>query len=118
MFIFGVVIIASLAGQRLGQQIQTDAKLLINHIDAADAEREKLLSSLNAYNYTQCNDSTLLAMRRALFDATYVVDIGFFKTISWSVLQAMAYSQIHLMIELLITLNVMECELGSLQNFL
>ncbi|WP_347177764.1 hypothetical protein [Pseudoalteromonas prydzensis] len=44
MFIFGVVIIASLAGQRLGQQIQTDAKLLINHIDAADAEREKLLS--------------------------------------------------------------------------
>ncbi|HEA17218.1 MAG: EAL domain-containing protein [Pseudoalteromonas prydzensis] len=79
VFIFGVVIIASLAGQRLGQQIQTDAKLLINHIDAADAEREKLLSSLNAYNYTQCNDSTLLAMRRALFDATYVVDIGFFQ---------------------------------------
>ncbi|MFU2512196.1 EAL domain-containing protein [Pseudoalteromonas sp. ASV78] len=79
VFIFGVVIMVSLAGQRLSHEIQMDAAVLINHVDAADAEREKLLSALNALNYSQCDDTTLLAMRRALFDATYVVDIGFFK---------------------------------------
>ncbi|MEH6394282.1 EAL domain-containing protein [Pseudoalteromonas sp.] len=79
VFVFGVVVMAGFAGQRLGQQIQADATLLINHVDAADAEREKLLSALHSLNFTQCNDSTLLAMRRALFDATYVIDIGYFK---------------------------------------
>ncbi|CAM3761330.1 MULTISPECIES: EAL domain-containing protein [Pseudoalteromonas] len=77
--IFGVVIMAILAGQRLNYQIQADAALLINHVEAVDTEREKLLSALNALNYTQCDDTTLLAMRRALFDATYLIDIGFFK---------------------------------------
>ncbi|MFK3865490.1 CSS-motif domain-containing protein [Pseudoalteromonas rhizosphaerae] len=79
VFILGFVILTYLAGQRLSQEIKEDAAALLNYVDSADAEREKLLTALNALNYMRCDSSTLLAMRRALFDATYIIGIGFFE---------------------------------------
>jgi len=67
------------AGHKLAAAIQKDAKQIVNHIDAAVSERRQILFPLNALNFSECSDENLLEMRRALFDAKYVVDIGFLK---------------------------------------
>lgn len=83
--ISGVVIFAVCAGtllyfaaQKLGRQLSRDSNYIVQHVDAAAAERRTILTRLNNSNAKQCNNNTLIEMRRALFDAQYVIDIGFF----------------------------------------
>ncbi|MCQ8878698.1 EAL domain-containing protein [Pseudoalteromonas shioyasakiensis] len=77
IFCLGIVILAIVTSSKIVNDIRVDSLHLIKHIDAASAERDKLLTPLNLLGYTQCDDRTLLAMRRALFDANYTIDIGF-----------------------------------------
>ncbi|KPV99160.1 EAL domain-containing protein [Pseudoalteromonas sp. P1-11] len=66
------------AAQKLSRQLARDSNYIVQHIDAAATERRKILTRLNNANAKQCNNNTLIEMRRALFDAQYVIDIGFF----------------------------------------
>lgn len=66
------------AAQKLGRQLARDSNYIVQHIDAAAAERRQILMRLNNLKSNQCNSNTLIEMRRALFDAQYVIDIGFF----------------------------------------
>ena len=79
VFVVGSLVLLYFAGQKLAAAIHKDAKQIVNHIDAAVSERRQILFPLNALNFSECSDENLLEMRRALFDAKYVVDIGFFK---------------------------------------
>ncbi|TMO78688.1 cyclic diguanylate phosphodiesterase [Pseudoalteromonas sp. S3776] len=67
------------AAQKLGRQLARDSNYIVKHIDAAVNERSKILSHLNSLSADSCNSDNLIEMRRALFDAQYVIDIGFFK---------------------------------------
>lgn len=78
VFILGSFILLFFAGQKLAASVEEDANHFINHIDAAIQERRQILTPLNGFNFKECNYQNLLEMRRALFDANYVIDIGFF----------------------------------------
>lgn len=77
IFGLGIIILTVIASSQIINDKLTDTAHLLKHIDAASIERDKLLTPLNLLGYTQCDDKTLLAMRRALFDAEYAIDIGF-----------------------------------------
>jgi sensor c-di-GMP phosphodiesterase-like protein len=79
VFVIGSLILLYFAGHKLASTINADAKHIIKHIDAAVLESSRILIPLNKLNFTQCDDLNLLEMRRALFDAKYVIDIGFFE---------------------------------------
>lgn len=78
VFILGSLILLYFAGKQLAASVDEDAKHFIDHIDGAIEERRQILTPLNAFNFKQCDYQNLLEMRRALFDANYVIDIGFF----------------------------------------
>lgn len=77
IFGLGIITLVLIASSKIISDKLTDTAHLLKHIDAASIERDRLLSPLNLLGYTQCDDKTLLAMRRALFDANYAIDIGF-----------------------------------------
>ncbi|ALQ09930.1 diguanylate phosphodiesterase (plasmid) [Pseudoalteromonas sp. Bsw20308] len=79
VFVTGSLILLYFAGQKLAATISEDATHLVKHIDTALQERRRILTPLNNLGFKQCDQATLLEMRRALFDAKYVIDIGFFK---------------------------------------
>ena len=79
VFVMGSLILLYFAGHKLAATVNDDAKHIIKHIDAAVEESSRILLPLNSRNFAQCDDANLLEMRRALFDAKYVIDIGFFK---------------------------------------
>jgi sensor c-di-GMP phosphodiesterase-like protein len=78
VFVTGCLILLYFASQQLTMQINADIKHIIKHVDAAVLERRSVLIPLNKFDFKQCDETTLLEMRRALFDSKYVIDIGFF----------------------------------------
>ncbi|MBB1442190.1 EAL domain-containing protein [Pseudoalteromonas sp. SG43-3] len=79
VFITGCIILLNFAAQQLTAQTKSDAEYILTHVEGAIAERRRILTPLNKLAFKQCDNTTLLEMRRALFDAKYVIDIGFFK---------------------------------------
>jgi sensor c-di-GMP phosphodiesterase-like protein len=79
VFIICSFILLYFAGHQLAAKITADGQLIVDNIDNAASERRRILTPLNNFGYQQCDETTLLEMRRALFDAKYVIDIGFFK---------------------------------------
>ena len=79
VFVTGCFILLYFSAQQLTAQTKSDAEYILTHIDGAIAERRRILTPLNKLAFKQCDNATLLEMRRALFDAKYVIDIGFFK---------------------------------------
>ena len=79
VFIAGCIILLNFAAQQLTAQTKSDAEYILTHVEGAIAERRRILTPLNKLAFKQCDNTTLLEMRRALFDAKYVIDIGFFK---------------------------------------
>ncbi|GAB0109218.1 EAL domain-containing protein [Pseudoalteromonas distincta] len=78
VFVAGCLILLYFAAQQLTTQINADTKHIIEHVDSAVSERRSILSPLNKLAFKHCDETTLLEMRRALFDSKYVIDIGFF----------------------------------------
>ncbi|GAA61435.1 hypothetical protein P20652_3312 [Pseudoalteromonas sp. BSi20652] len=79
VFVMGCLILLYFAGNKLATTINTDTEHVIKHLDAAVLETNQILAPLNKLNFTRCDDLNLIEMRRALFDAKYVIDIGFFE---------------------------------------
>ncbi len=79
VFVAGCFILLNFAAQQLTAQTKSDAEYILTHIEGAIVERRRILTPLNKLAFKQCDNTTLLEMRRALFDAKYVIDIGFFK---------------------------------------
>lgn len=78
VFITGCLILLYFAAQELTTQINADTKHILKHVDSAVLERRSVLTPLNKFGFKQCDETTLLEMRRVLFDSQYVIDIGFF----------------------------------------
>lgn len=73
------LILIYFVAQRLSAETKADAEYILGHVESAIAERRRILTPLNERAFERCDETTLLEMRRALFDAKYVIDIGFFK---------------------------------------
>jgi len=78
VFVAGCFVLLYFAAQQLTTQINADAKYIIEHLDSVAQERRDILTPLNKFAFKQCDEATLLEMRRALFDSKYAIDIGFF----------------------------------------
>jgi len=78
VFVAGCFALIYFAAQQLTKQINVDAQSIIEHLDSAAQERRDILTPLNKFVFKQCDEATLLEMRRALFDSKYAIDIGFF----------------------------------------
>ncbi|MCU4674168.1 EAL domain-containing protein [Catenovulum sp. 2E275] len=74
-----LVFIFIISVKNLQEQLEIKANKIIAKVDDVSKERELVLTLLNASDDKICNDSILLNMRRALFDARYIKDIGFFE---------------------------------------
>lgn len=61
----------------LNSQVRDGADRLIARFDALSEESQGIFNKLNASGFSRCDELTLLAMRRVLFDASYVTDVGF-----------------------------------------
>ncbi|WP_372760617.1 EAL domain-containing protein [Pseudoalteromonas sp.] len=79
IFAIGCVILMYFAGQKLTEQTRSDSQYLLAQVDQAIEESTAILKRLNSMGFADCNDANLLAMRQQLFDAHFVIDIGFFK---------------------------------------
>ena len=77
VFCISLLVFALLANQAMREQVQEGTDKLLNSFNELSTQNRTVLDNLNAMGFSQCDDTTLLAMRRALFDASYVTDIGF-----------------------------------------
>jgi sensor c-di-GMP phosphodiesterase-like protein len=77
LLLSGIVLTLIFARHQLAIQFEKDARTFIDQFDEVVYERIKVLKQLNELNFKQCDENTMLAMRQALFDAKYIVDIGF-----------------------------------------
>ena len=77
VFCVCLMVFVLLTNLALREQVRDGTNKLLNSFDELSSETQGLLDSLNEMGFSQCDESTLLAMRRALFDSDYVTDIGF-----------------------------------------
>lgn len=77
VFILCCLIAWFVARAALADQVRSRADGLLARFDVVSQESQSLFNKLNGQGFTRCDERTLLAMRQALFDASYVTDIGF-----------------------------------------
>lgn len=79
VFVVGIGLSVRLLLMDYRQVHQHQAERMFSEVESVVTEFQTVLTALNRQNHTECNEQTLVAMRREVFLAEHVKDIGFLK---------------------------------------